>query len=313
MANDRIDGFSRRQFLGTAAAGSALAAAGCAAAPAPAGGKAKIEAGVNMEFVRSADKPFAWGAAKAAELGFKYVEPMVHNGRELLSEAGYFHSWSMLEDALEMRAILDKHGLKASALSAHTPLMRPDISVDYLRHAIRFASDLGTPVICTDEGPKPDWMDDEFAFQIMKYTLTMALKTAERYGITIAIEPHQIFTKRREGLLRIVSLVKSPFLKVNYDTGNAFLGGEDPYTYLEAVKDRVIHMHAKDIGGALLEERGKVTGTPVGVACGDGVIDWKKVVSILSSVNYQGVLSVECGTVEQAAKSLKHLKSIVGA
>jgi hypothetical protein len=47
----------------------------------------KIYLGVNMEFVRSADKPFEWGVDKAAELGYQFVEPMVHWGRELLSEA----------------------------------------------------------------------------------------------------------------------------------------------------------------------------------------------------------------------------------
>jgi hypothetical protein len=45
--------------------------------------------GVNMEFIRCEDKPFAAGVERAAQIGFKYVEPMVHNGRELLSEAGY--------------------------------------------------------------------------------------------------------------------------------------------------------------------------------------------------------------------------------
>ena len=54
---------------------------------------AKFIIAVNMEFVRSADKSFEWGIAKAAELGYEYVEPMVHWGRELLSEAGYFHSF----------------------------------------------------------------------------------------------------------------------------------------------------------------------------------------------------------------------------
>ena len=56
----------------------------------------KVSIGVNMEFVRHDDKPFEWGVEKAAELGYEYVEPMVHFGRELLSEGGYFHSVSML-------------------------------------------------------------------------------------------------------------------------------------------------------------------------------------------------------------------------
>ena len=65
-----------------------------------------IEIGVNLEFIRCEDKSFEEGVRCAAKLGFLYVEPMVHNGRELLSEAGYFHSFSMDNDPLEMKDIL---------------------------------------------------------------------------------------------------------------------------------------------------------------------------------------------------------------
>jgi hypothetical protein len=74
----------------------------------------KIHLGVNLEFVRHADKPFEWAVAKAAELGYAYVEPMVHWGRELLSEAGYFHSVSMLDDPLRLTRACEKHGVKLS-------------------------------------------------------------------------------------------------------------------------------------------------------------------------------------------------------
>lgn len=270
-----------------------------------------IEIGVNMEFIRCEDKPFAVGVERAAQIGYKYVEPMVHNGRELLSEAGYFHSFSMDEEPLEMKDILDKNGVKPSGLSAHCPLMRPEISVPYLQKAIRFAAAIGAPVVNTDEGIRPNGMGSGHAFEVMKYTLTMVLRTAERYGIYIGIEPHQAISRKTEGLIRLATLVPSPFLRVNYDTGNAYLAGEDPYKGLKAVKHLLVHIHAKDI---LLkqsdEDRGKVTGTPVGCACGDGVIDWKQVIEILHESNFKGVLSVECGTPEQAARSLKHLKAL---
>ena len=99
----------------------------------------------------------------------------------------------------------------------------------------------------------------------------------------------------------------------NVDTGNAYLGGvSDPYEMLEACADRMFHIHAKDIELKQSEdERGKVTGTAVGCACGDGVIDWTRVVKILKDASFVGVLSVECGTVEQAEKSLKHLNKVI--
>ncbi len=272
-----------------------------------------IAIGVNMEFIRHEDKPFAAGVERAAELGFRYVEPMVHNGRELLSEAGYFHSVSMDDEPLEVRELLEKLGLKASGLSAHCPLMRPEISVPYLQKAIRFAAAIGAPVVNTDEGVRPSWVSDEDIWPVMRYTLATVLRTAERYGVYVGIEPHQSISRTTAGLCRIGGLVDSPFLKFNYDTGNAYLAGEDPYEGLKIVRDRLIHVHAKDIAFTHAEaERGKVTGTPVGCACGDGVIDWARVIGILRESNWNGVLSCECGTSEQAARSLEHLTRVIG-
>lgn len=267
---------------------------------------------VNMEFIRCEDKSFREGVERAAKIGYRMVEPLVHDGRELLSEGGYFHSFPMDDDPLVMKDILDEHGLKPCSLSAHSPLMRPEVAVPYLTRAIRFAATLGAPIINTDEGIRPSWVPMEDAFHVMKYTLSAVLRIAEKYGIYVAIEPHQAITKTTEGLLKIATLVKSPYLKINYDTGNAFLGGVDPYEGLKAALPLLVHIHAKDISVQQADaERGKVTGTPVGCACGDGVIDWGKVAGILQGVNWSGVLSVECGTPEQAARSLKHLTAVI--
>jgi sugar phosphate isomerase/epimerase len=273
-----------------------------------------IYPGINLEFIRCEDKPFLAGLDRASRMGYQWVEPMVHNGRELLSEAGYFHSVSLDEDPLYIRDLMQQYCLRASGLSSHAPLMRPEISVPWLERAIRFAAAIGTRVVNTDEGIRPPWVTREEALDVIKYTLKTVLRTAERHGVFVAIEPHQEITKTTEGLLSIVNLVDSPMLRVNYDTGNAWLGGADPYEGLQAVVDRVVHVHAKDIDPGTGEAlRGKLTGTPVGCACGDGVINWRKVTEILRSANYNGVLSVECGTPEQAERSLHHLKTILEA
>ena len=111
---------------------------------------------------------------------------------------------------------------------------------------------------------------------------------------------------------KIYNLVKSPSIGINFDTGNSYLAGFDPIVWLERVADRLVHLHAKDISVQQSEEeRGKVTGTPVGCACGDGVVDWKKVIEICKKCKDDIVFSVECGTVEQAERSIKHLKSLL--
>jgi sugar phosphate isomerase/epimerase len=272
----------------------------------------KVSIGVNMEFVRHADKSFEWGVEKAAQLGYDYVEPMVHWGRELLSEAGYFHSVSMLDDPLRVSCACKAAGIRCSGLSAHTPLTKPEIGTEYLKQAIRFAAECGAPVVNTDEGPKQPWTTVAEDHVLMRYTLMEAARVAEPRGILIGIEPHQQYSKLPKGLDRIQGLVKSKAIGINFDTGNSYLAGQDPYEWLEHVLARLVHVHAKDISvQQSRSERGKVTGTPVGCACGDGVIDWARVIKICRKAKRDLVLSVECGTVEQAERSIKHLKPLL--
>jgi len=272
----------------------------------------KILLGINLEFVRHDDKPFEWGVEKAAELGYDYVEPMVHLGRELLSEAGYFHSVSMFDDPLRIKRACNNAGVKLSGLSAHCPLCKPEISTEYLKQAIRFAAECGAPVVNTDEGPKPTWTTEEEDHVLMRYVLSEAAAVAEPREILIGLEPHQQYSKSVAGLDRIEGLVDSPSIGINFDTGNSYLGGEDPYEWLAHVKDRLVHLHAKDISVEQSDaERGKITGTPVGCACGEGVIDWAKVIDICKSAPRDIVFSVECGTIDQAERSIQHLKSLL--
>jgi sugar phosphate isomerase/epimerase len=274
---------------------------------------ARFRIAVNMEFVRSADLDFRKGVRVAAQLGYRFIEPMVHTGWGLLSEVGYFHSFSMEEDPMLMREICDHHGVTVSSLSAHSPLMKPEAAVDRLTRAIVLAHFVGTNVVNSDEMLKPAWMDDGFAHDTMRYTLTRLSHVAARHRTFICIEPHGVFTKTAEGLLRIVELVPSPWIAVNWDTGNSYLAAaEDPYQALAAVRDHVRHVHAKDIDfGHAERERGKVTGTPVGCACGDGVVEWDRVIEILEPLDREITISVECGTIDQAERSLAFLRRLL--
>lgn len=268
--------------------------------------------GVNMEFVRHADKSFEWGVEKAAELGYEYIEPWVHWGRELLSEAGYYQSVSLLDDPYRVKRACNKAGVKLSGLSSHTPLCKPEVSTEYLKQAIRFAAECGAPVVNTDEGPKPAWTTEEEDHVLMRYVLKEAAAFAETRGILIGLEPHQQYSQHPDGLDKIYKLVNSDAIGINFDTGNSYLCGHDPIEWLGQVKDRLVHLHAKDISVQQSEDkRGKVTGTPSGCACGEGVIDWKKVIETCKDAPRDIVLSVECGTVEQAEQSISHLKGLV--
>ncbi len=307
----------RRGFMvgSVAAAGGALAA-GAATSPASAGtapAAGKIGVGVNLEYVRHADKSLAYGVKKAAEIGFKYVEPCFLMGRCLLSNGGYCHVTSLDTDPKEIRDMMDAAGVKMSALSAHSDLLNPEWGVLYCRRAIRYAKAVGCDIvqICEDMYP-PKWITEDDAYSLMKITLRAIAETCAENGVYLGIEQHGPYTSKVRSMKRILELVDSPWIRVNYDCGNTFLSGSDPYEMLETVIDKVVHVHAKDISVKQAEaERGKVTGTAVGCACGDGVIDWKRLVGRLKKAGFAGVLSVECGTEEQAARSLAHLTGVL--
>jgi sugar phosphate isomerase/epimerase len=271
----------------------------------------KVSIGINLEYVRSSDMSFEWAMEKAADLGFAYVEPMVHWGRELLSEAGYLHSVSMLDDPLRVRDAAERNGLNISALSSHSPLCRPDVSVDYLRQAVRFAKECGSPVIVTDDGPsKPSWTTQDENHTLMRYVLTETATAAERRGVVVALETHAEYTCTPETLARTLSLVDSPALAVNFDTGNSYLSGNDPHEWLEQIIDRVVHVHAKDISRKDSDRyRGKVRGM-LGCACGDGVIDWARIIETCRGAPRDIVLSIECASIDDATRSLAYFRSL---
>ncbi len=313
----------RRDFLKTSAAaagaiGAALATADAARAAAVEAGKSgldssRIKIGVNLEYVRHADKSLAYGIKTAGQIGFRWVEPCFLMGRCLLSNGGYCHVTSLDTEPREILDLCAAAGVKISGLSSHSDLLNTEWGVLYARRGIRYARALGVNIVqITEDMYPPKWMTEQDAYAVMKINLRAIAETCAENGVYLGVEPHGPYTARIKSLTRILELVDSPWIRVNYDCGNTFLSGEDPYAMLEAVADKVVHVHAKDISRQQADaERGKVTGTAVGCACGDGEIDWHRIVKRLKRAGYKGVLSVECGTEEQAKRSLAHLTKVL--
>jgi sugar phosphate isomerase/epimerase len=145
---------------------------------------------------------------------------------------------------------------------------------------------------------------------LMRYVLQEAVAAAESRGITVALETHADYTCTPAALERTFGLVKSAAVGINFDTGNAYLSGNDPHEWLERIIDRVVHVHAKDISHADGERyRGKVHGM-LGCACGDGVVDWQRIVETCRRAPRDLVLSIECVSIDDAERSLAHFRSL---
>lgn len=273
----------------------------------------RMQIGVNLEYVRHADKSLEYGVKRAAEIGYKYVEPCMLMGQCVLSISRYCHVTSLDTDPKKLRDLAAEAGVKYSALSSHADLLDPEFGVAYARRGIRYAREVGTNVVqITENMYPPKWMKEKDAMEIMKVNLRAIAETCDENGVYLGVEQHGPYTARIDKLCKLLDLVDSPWIKVNYDCGNTFLAGTDPYKMLEAVIDKVVHVHAKDISVKQADaERGKVTGTAVGCACGDGVIDFMRIATRLKKAGFAGCLSVECGTEDEAVRSLAHMKKVL--
>jgi sugar phosphate isomerase/epimerase len=87
-------------------------------------------------------------------------------------------------------------------------------------------------------------------------------------------------------------------LRMNMDTGNTFIAGQDPVAFLERFAGRVSHVHVKDVSESLAAaSRGELTGIAVShCAIGDGVNadNIRRCLGVLKAAGYEGVLSLEC-------------------
>jgi hypothetical protein len=129
----------RRDFIKTSAvAAGAIGTALAAVQAAPAQGaeaasgsadSGRMKIGINLEFVRHADKSLAYGIKTAGQMGYRWVEPCFLMGRCLLSNAGYCHVTSLDTDPKQVQESCAQAGVKISGLSSHSDLLNPEWGV----------------------------------------------------------------------------------------------------------------------------------------------------------------------------------------
>ena len=231
-----------------------------------------------------------------------YIECGSIDGVSWLHGLGYQPHISLWEDPEQMRRHMDDLGIAFSQIDAAFPLSRPEgetLGVQYVLNTIRWGHLAGCHrIVTTDDRFAPRGMTDEEAMEQMKRAYSAILDVADRYGTTINIEPHGYFTTRPETLARIFDFFDTPRLKLNMDTGNTFIAGQDPIAFLRQFRDRVTHVHIKDVSESLAAvSRGESTGIALSqTAIGDGVnaANIERCVEILAETGYNGVLSIEC-------------------
>jgi sugar phosphate isomerase/epimerase len=215
---------------------------------------------------------------------------------------GYQPHVASWEDPLMWREKMEAYGVRFSQIDAAFPLslpQGPSLGVEYVLRTIRWAHLAGCHHIdTTDDRFAPKGLSDSQAMEHMKRSYVQIMEVAERYQTVIDIEPHGYYTTKPEFMAQMLAYVDSPYLRMNMDTGNTFIAGQDPVAFLTKFKHKVGHVHIKDVSASLAASlRGELTGIAVSqCAIGDGVNaeNIKKCVDILVDIGYDGVVSLEC-------------------
>jgi sugar phosphate isomerase/epimerase len=276
-----------------------------------------LKLGMHVDNWRHFDVSYEVPCRLAKDQGLEHVEFGTIDGDYFIQALGFNPHIPLHSDPLKLKAYLDTLGLKMSQLDAAYPVSCPEgqyRGIPYTLRAIQFAKALGCPCVDTTDGArKPEGYSDKEVMALIKQYYRVVLEWAERYDIVINVEPHGPYTTNPDTMEQILGFFDSPYLRMNLDTGNTFIAGQDPVKFLRRFKDKVAHCHIKDVSEALAKAvRGEETGIASSVvAIGEGVNaeNIAGCIEVLKDMEWDGVLSIECeaapGNVEKSIRWLR--------
>ncbi len=261
-----------------------------------------LEIGFHTDAFNSAYWNFDQCLEWAKRNGLAYIECGAIDGVSWIHGLGYQPHVALWEDPLLLRRKMDQLGIRFSQIDAAFPLSKPEgatLGVEYILHTMRWAKLAGCPrVDTTDDRLPPPGMSDHETLEHMRRIYEQVLPLAEAYEIIVNIEPHGHFTTKPEYMAEMLNFSDSPYLRMNMDTGNTFIAGQDPVAFLARFENEVSHVHIKDVSPSLAAAaRGELTGIAVRhCAVGEGVNaeNIRQCVEILADGGFDGVLSIEC-------------------
>ena len=215
-----------------------------------------------------------------AQLGIGAVELRTVGGLQIVDYSS---------DALQgLRSELDRSGVGVCSIAS--PFLKcnrdDDIAEQERVHerALETAAALGAPVVrAFSYGREPDPAQ---ALPQLGPVLARAAEQAHEAGVILALEnEHECNVATSGEAQAALAAAASPHLRLIWDPGNAAM--LDPGSFsglggLETIRDRVAHVHLKDVG-----ESGEWT------RVGDGIVDFAGLLRYLVDTGYDGYLSFE--------------------
>lgn len=280
-----------------------------------------IQLGLHTDNWRPLSVSFEGAIEKIAATGLGHVEFAVIHGQNFIQALGYDPGVSLQANPRALRRFLEKKGLEVSQIDGSYPMMGPNGSafgVQYVQQTIRFAAELGCPMVDTVDGAfETPGLSQEEVFRVTCDNYAQCLPWAEDYGVIINVEPHGPYTNNLEFMHRLFKHFDSEYLRLNFDTGNTFIAGHDPLEYLKSLRPYLTHCHIKDVSAELAAAaRGDETGigsSIVPVGGGVNAENIRRCLDYLKATRWHGAVSIEChGSDENTAASVRFMRALVG-
>jgi sugar phosphate isomerase/epimerase len=281
-----------------------------------------IHVGLHTDNWRPLSVGFEAACQSIAATGLHHIEFCSIHGQNFIAALGYDPGVSLQSNPRAIRRFLDKLQLQVSQIDGSYPMMGPNGSsfgVQYVTQTIRFAAELGCPMVDTVDGAfETPGLTRKEVFRLTCDNYRQCLSWAEDYGVIINVEPHGPYTNDLQFMQKLFSHFESKWLRCNFDTGNTFIAGHDPLHYLKALRQYVVHCHIKDVSPELAAAaRGQETGigsSIVPVGGGANAENIQRCLDHLNQTGWDGVVSIEChGSDANTNASVEWMKKAVKA
>ncbi len=194
-------------------------------------------------------------------------------------------------DRVRKRA--EEAGIAIAALNAHTNLCARDpaeraANARFLEGSVQMAADLGAPIVVTAGGGKNAYGYEQWFFDWTVEVLRQVLPTAERLGIALAIEagsPAGSLIYNLKTMQKLLDTAGLEGLRALFDCAHYHMRGDSPVTAFNTLKDRIVHMHAKDAAG----DPENIVFPPLG----QGEVDFDGLLGAMARTGYDGYIAME--------------------
>ena len=246
------------------------------------------------------------------ETAFKYIAMAGYDGIEVsaiegMSEHLVLARWQ--EIAPEIKRLASVYNLELLAME------QPSRNPELMEKAMQAAVEAGIPIINCGPGGKTG---DDSTFQQSLDEIGVAVRMAEKYGITLCVKAHVgNYVYNTPTTLKLMNAINSPNFGIDMDPSHIYRANENPVEAIAAVISKVKHVHIRDCKG-----RQQGPGNPENQANGRGDIDLVGYLRVLHENGYTGpvdleIIGAKSYSVEQcciiAAESRGHMQACLQA